>query len=326
LTGFQELQGAIEPLYEPVRTKYENWMKAQKRTLAKAVQECITIEAQNATDIRSYIQSVLCLFEEQCLQRISVLDETVLWEDPKTLIDAKVALATQQLVQKIGTMLTPMSLHVTMANRTVTVAKDYETTRRECVVQGHATVDYVYPITYDLLVPLYKIWTDWTRDSPQIGALVKAVTDRKKALLFQALVGDDVTRRIKDVDFVELGLHGMRMTVETFRTCYMPLVHRAIQQMDEKGYLVEGDAEDFVRVKVRICNEKGITSQALPWSFAKMHHLEIETIGNIVATVFIGSHGEPALVHLFKNVHSEVVALERAKKTGSLYVGVKHFA
>jgi hypothetical protein len=331
LTGFQELLAAIEPLYEPVRTKYENWMKAQKRTLATAVQECIDMEAQNVIDIRSYIQGAIHHFEKGCLQRISTQTtvsihekaENILWQDPKALIDMYVADATKQLIINISKIVVPMSLLVTMSNRTVTVVKDYDAALRECVVQGHTTIDYVHPITYDLLTPLYAIWTDWIQNSPRIGALMQAVTDRKKELLFQALVDETVTRRVKDVDFVSLGFGGMRMTVDTFNMCYMPLVRTAIQQMDEKGYLIAGDAEDFVRVSVVLRNES--ETQALPWSFAKAHNLEIQTAGNVAACITIGSHAEPALTHLFKNVYSEVIALERAKKGESLYVCRKEF-
>ena len=321
LTGFQELQAAIEPLYEPVRTKYENWMKAQKRTLATAIEECIAIELQNAADIQSYIQGAIRLFEQGCLERISTQDASILWQDPKTLIDTYIADATKQLTIDIGNIVVPMSLFVTMTNRTVTVAKQYDAASRECVIQGHATMDYVYPITHDLLVPLYKIWTDWIQTSPRISALVKAVTDRKQQILFGVKIQNNLSMRIKDVDFITV--EGWYTTLNTFDSYTMPLVQRTIQQMNEKGYLVAGDEEEFVHVHVSFdARYSGFKSLA----HVKRERLEIQKEGNTVATMQLGSHPEPAIAHLFKNLYSENVALERAKKGKSLYVGRKEFA
>ena len=332
LTGFQELQAAIEPLYEPVRTKYENWMKAQKRTLAAAIGECIAIEAQNAMDIRSYIQGAIGLFEKECLERISTQDASILWQDPKTLVDTYVADATRQLGIDISKIVVPMSLFVTMANRTVTVVKDYSIDKRECVVQGHLTLDYAYPVTYDLVAPLYKIWTDWARDSPQIGALAKAVTDRKKRLLFGIKIDQAIRSRIKDVDFISINcpLHFQmnmmpmyNMTIETFDSCIMPLIHRIALQMNEKGYLMEGDAEGFVQVTV---HRSDGSSGLCPLSHIKNKGIEVMKQENNIAMMQLGSHPEPAIAHLFKNIYSELMALERAKKSDSLYVRYKKFA
>ena len=321
LTGFQELQSAIEPLYEPVRIKYDNWMKAQKRTLANALRECIAIEAQNTTDVQSYIQGAISLFEKGCLQRISTQDATILWQDPKTLIDMYITDATKQLAIDIGKIIVPMSLFVTMANRTVTVTKDYTAATRECVIQGHTTMDYVYPITHDLLVPLYKAWTDWIRDSPRVSALIQAITDRKKRLLLGVKIQHPSPLRIKDVDFI--AVEGWYTTLDTFDSYIMPLVQKTIQQLNEKGYLVAGDEEEFVHVNVSFdARCSGFKSLA----HVKQERLDIIKEGNTVATMQLGWHSEPAIAHLFKNLYSENVALERAKKGKSLYVCRKEFA
>jgi hypothetical protein len=182
-------------------------------------------------------------------------------------------------------------------------------------------MDYVYPVTHDLLVPLYKIWTDWIQTSPRISALVKAVTDRKQQILFGVKIQNNLSMRIKDVDFITV--EGWYTTLNTFDSYTMPLVQRTIQQMNEKGYLVAGDEEEFVHVHVSFdARCSGFKSLA----HVKRERLEIQKAGNTVATMQLGSHPEPAIAHLFKNLYSENVALERAKKGKSLYVGRKEFA
>jgi hypothetical protein len=93
--------------------------------------------------------------------------------------------------------------------------------------------------------------------------------------------------------------------------------------MTEKGYLVERDDEEFVQIHIDIGNGG---SRPCPFARVAKEGLEIQKAGNIVATMQIGVHPEPALTHLFKHIHSEIVALERAKKSGSLYVRYRAFA
>jgi hypothetical protein len=109
------------------------------------------------------------------------------------------------------------------------------------------------------------------------------------------------------------------MTVETFEKCYMPLVKRAIQQMDEKGYLIEDDSQNFISVQV---TNNGPGPCIFLLSVVQKEHMEIDRRGNIIAFYTIG-HPEEALSHLFTNIYSEIVALERAKKTDSLFIHPK---
>jgi hypothetical protein len=328
LVGFKALAEAVEPLYEPVRTKYQNWMKAQIRTLQAAVQECVAIETRDIQGVQHYIQGVLGLFEKGCLQRISALtvEGGVLWQDPKALIDSYVIETTNTLAKDIGMLLTPMSLLVTMSHRTLTVDKVYMPEKRECIVQGNTILHHQYSVTHELLLPLYNRWLEWSRDSSRLAMLCQAVTNRKKEGLFKVAMYEQIAGRIKDVNFIKIENTGQVMTTETFETCYLPLAQRAIQQMNEKGYLIEGDKEEFVRITIVTRLEGAIRSwQSLPWAFAKTHNLEIKADGNIVAYLTFGSHSEAALSHLFKNVHSELLALERAKTTDSLYVWRRDF-
>jgi hypothetical protein len=203
-----------------------------------------------------------------------------------------------------------------MTNKTLVIEKDYVALCRDVIVDSIMTLNYSFPITHDLLAQVYRPWTDGI---VALGVrLSKAVTERKKQLLFGSRF-DTSTKlfhtQIKDVDFVFVQQFGY-MTAETFHQCYMPLVTQAIQQMRAKGFLVEGDAEDFVRIGTTLpgsCN--------LPLKFVLTQKIEIAQSGNLVGYYTIGDHPEPALVHLFKTIHSEIMALERAKpKEESLYV------
>jgi hypothetical protein len=322
LIGFKELAEAVGPLYEPVRTKYQNWMKAQVRTLQTAVQECVTIETRDVQGIQHYIQGILGLFEKGCLQRISALAEpAVLWQDPKALIDGYITETTNTIAKDIGMLLTPISLLVMMSDRTLTVVKIYTPEKRECIVQGNTILHHQYSVTHELLSPLYNRWLEWSRDSTRLAELCQAVTNRKMQVLFGVWISNTHSMRIKDVDFIVVGGH--YMTIDTFESCIMPLTKRAIQQMNEKGYLVEGDEEGFNSVLVKLNNNQ---LSLRPSSHVKEEGLEVYKIGNTVANIEIGSHPEPALAHLFKNLYSELVALERAKKGESLYVRYKEFA
>ena len=323
LIGFTELTAAVEPLYEPVRTKYRNWMGAQMRTLHSAVQECAAIETRDVQGVQHYVQGVIGLFEKGCLQRISALtvEGGVLWQDPKALIDMYIAETTATLAKDIGTLLTPMSLLITMTNRVLTVEKVFNPEKRECIVQGNAILYHQYPVSHELLSPSFGRWTAWSQESSRLAALCQAVTNRKKQVLSGTWMPQPITTRIKDVDFIALEEH--YMTVDTFESCIMPLIQRAIQQMKEKGYLVEADDEEFVQIHIRTGN--GGTGPC-PIARVAKEGLEILKHGNVVGHIQIGVHPEPALSHLFKNIYSEIVALERAKKSGSLYVRYRAFA
>jgi len=113
------------------------------------------------------------------------------------------------------------------------------------------------------------------------------------------------------------------MTLDTFESCIMPLIHRIALQMNEKGYLVEGDAEGFVQVLV---HRSGGSLGKCPLSHIKNKGIEVMKQENNIATMTIGDHPENVIAHLFKNIYSELIALERAKKSDSLYVRHKVFA
>jgi hypothetical protein len=163
-----------------------------------------------------------------------------------------------------------------------------------------------------------------------LATLCQSVTNRKKEGLFGMKITHSVSDRIKDVDFIgiqepfsTIGFVPQYITLDTFDSYVMPLVHKVALQMDEKGYLVEGDAEQFVQIAV---HGTAGSSGLRPLAHVKKEGLEAVKSGNTVATMRIGSHSEFTLAHLFKNLYSELVALERAKKGESLYVRLREFA
>ena len=325
LVGFVELQKAIQPLYDPVRIRYENWMKAVKRRLLDAINECIEIESENMVSAAKHVSKTLKSFQTQCTREINGLtvvtnqqgkEESVLTQEPLQLVQNYIATATATATKDLGQIPTPMSIRVTMTNRVLIIDKEYSAEKRLCMVNG-SPPNHTFPVTHDLLKQAYKLWSEGIFDCNK--HLAKAVTDRKKELLYQFRF-DNVShaQRIRDVDFVYVKDFGY-MTVETFDTCYMPLVDRAIQQMDEKGYLVKGDADDFVRIGHTLPG-----SSYLPLTFVQKQKIAMAQNGNVVAFYTIGDHPEPAIAHLFKNIHSEVLALERAKPTDSLFVSRKY--
>jgi hypothetical protein len=325
LVGFVELQKAIQPLYDPVRIRYENWMKAVKRRLLDAINEYIEIESENLISAAKYVSKTLKSFQTQCTREINGLtvvtnqqgkEESLLTQEPLQLVQNYIATATATATKELGQIPTPMSIRVTMTNRVLIIDKEYSTEKRLCMVNG-SPPNHTFPVTHDLLKQAYKLWSEGIFDCNK--QLAKAVTDRKKELLYQFRF-DNVShaQRIRDVDFVYVKDFGY-MTVETFETCYMPLVDRAIQQMDEKGYLVKGDADDFVRIGHTLPG-----SSYLPLTFVQKQKIAMAQNGNVVAFYTIGDHPEPAIAHLFKNIHSEVLALERAKPTDSMFVSRKY--
>jgi hypothetical protein len=308
-------------------------MKAVKRCLLDAINECVEIESENIISAAKYVSKSLKAFHTQCLREINGLttvmnqqgkEESVLIQDPLHLVQTYIATATANATKDLGQIPTPMSIRVTMTNRALTVDKEYSTVSRVCTVNGSHS-NHMFPVTHDLLKQASKLWTDGIVDYTK--QLTQAVTDRKKQLLyrFRFDYGLTIHNQIKDVDFVGVKDFGY-MTVETFEKCYMILVNRAIKLMDEKGYLVEGDADDFVRVSVKVNNHTGrlVIIPIFPLSFVKKQNMEIEHSGNVLAFYTIGDHPEPFLSHLFKNIHSEVLALERAKTTDSLFVPRKN--
>jgi len=161
-----------------------------------------------------------------------------------------------------------------------------------------------------------------------------AIMELNKKILFQIRLryayntheAVSIINRIQDINFIAVrqvksGNQYEYMTVETFEKCYMPLVKRAIQQMDEKGYLIEDDSQNFISVQVTNTTGVGGPSEFL-LSVVQKEHMEIDRRGNIIAFYTIG-HPEEALSHLFTNIYSEIVALERAKKTDSLFIHPK---
>jgi hypothetical protein len=159
-----------------------------------------------------------------------------------------------------------------------------------------------------------------------------AIMELNKKILFQIRLRStyktheavSIINRIQDINFIAVrqaksGNQYEYMTVETFEKCYMPLVKRAIQQMDEKGYLIEDDSQNFISVQV---TNTGPGPCIFLLSVVQKEHMEIDRRGNIIAFYTIG-HPEEALSHLFTNIYSEIVALERAKKTDSLFIHPK---
>jgi hypothetical protein len=82
---------------------------------------------------------------------------------------------------------------------------------------------------------------------------------------------------------------------------------------------VKGDADDFVRIQHTLPGPS-----FMPLTFVQKQKIGMAQNGNVVAFYTIGDHPEPAIAHLFKNIHSEVLALERAKTTDSLFVSRKY--
>ena len=325
LIGFQELATAIQPLYDPVRIKYETWMKAIKQRLLDALNTCIAIETANLIRAAKYVSEALQQFQIQCLQTISNMvsvinsegkGESVLTQDPPLVVQKFITAATAPVMKDLGFIPTPISIRLTMVNKTLIIEKDYAAETRDIVIDSIMTLNHSFPITHDLLAQVYVPWTEGIES--QKVRFATAVTDRKKQLLLSSRF-DEITsaQRIKDVDFVSVQSFGY-MTVETFDRCYKPLVRKTIQQMEEKGLLIEGDTDDFVRINI----SDPIRGQIdLPLKFVLRQCLEITRSGNMVGFYNIGTHPEPAIAHLFKNIHSEVLAFERAKpKEESLFV------
>uniref|UniRef100_A0A6C0ARH0 G domain-containing protein n=1 Tax=viral metagenome TaxID=1070528 RepID=A0A6C0ARH0_9ZZZZ len=332
LIGFVDLQKAIQPLYDPVRTKYENWMKAVKRSLLDAINECIEIESENMISAAKYVSKSLKAFNTQCLREINGLttvmnqqgkEESVLIQDPLQLVQTYITTATANATKDLGQIPTPMSICVTMINRSLRIDKEYSTVSRVCTVNGSHS-NHMFPVTHDLLKQASKLWTDGIVDYTK--QLTQAVTDRKKQLLYRfRFISDtqskNLHQQIKDVDFVMVNNLDI-MTVDTFDTCYMPLVRKTIYQMDEKGLLMDGDMDDLVKV---YSNHSNPGTTYFPLRIISKNKLEITRVGNIVANYLIGSHPEPAIAHCFKNIHCELQALERAKPTDSLFVSRKDY-
>jgi hypothetical protein len=325
LVGFSALKTAIEPLYEPVRTKYEIWINARMKQLMVAVSACIEIETANLIQAATHVSQSLQKFYVDCLKTISNLiavdnqqgkEESILIQDPDSLVERFMVGATDTVTKELGIIPKPMAIRISMINKMLVIEMDYTTVCRDVIVDSIMTLNYSFPITHDLLAQVYRPWTDGI--VAQGVRLSKAVTERKKQMLLSSRF-DEISsaQRIKDVDFVCVQTFGY-MTVETFDRCYKPLVRMTIQRMEEKGLLIEGDADDFVRITI----SDPIRGQInLPLKFALRQCLEITRSGNMVGFYTIGTHPEPAIAHLFKNIHSEILALERAKpKEESLFV------
>ena len=329
LVGFQALKTAIQPLYEPVRIKYETWMDARMKQLMDTVSACVKIETENLIQAATHVGQALRKCYGQCLDKISRLiaidnqqgkEESILIQDPGSLVERFMAAATAFIAKELGAIPKPMALRISMTNKMLVIHHDYGLASRDVVVDSIMTHDHSFPITHDLLAQVYRPWTDGI---VALGVrLTKAVTERKKQLLFGfrfvSTMGIELFHtQIKDVDFVCVK-HVGYMTAETFHQCYMPLVTQAIQQMSAKGFLVEGDADDFVKINT-IHSRPGTT--VFPLKFVLTQKMEIAQSGNVVGNYVIGDHPEPALAHLFKTIHSEIMALERAKpKEDSLFV------
>jgi hypothetical protein len=301
LPAHHELRMACEPIYAPVKEGYINWLdqchedltKQVKKLVAKEVAELDLLQSLSDITVESFMTNQLNLIQEMKHSN----EFNLLLVNPQTYADLKISEQITHSEPQFCKIPKLRSLTLTIHD------KKFQATPLEVNEQTGSLFTNQVSLKHDLVAPIYNNFVKVIRGDVIRPQLVMAVTEHKKALLSGFSVSQYYTTRIPDVDFVCANVYFLsgnsdtrHITLGTFETHCKPLIESVLTKMDKEGYLVDGDKEQLCRL---------VTSS---------------TTSNIVQTYTFGRHEEMSLRSIFWEFYTKMVAKERVKGPGSLFI------
>ena len=239
LAVFRRLQNICKNVYQPVREKYESWVKTQEKTLMTSVEVIRKEEAQEVQDMTAICYDVAQRFEANTVEKIATMtdytvrgkSQSILGVEPKELIQA----ILQELTQYVATKFTRKVQKIIFTTKT-----HMFNVCRDVVLQGKPA------IAFDLLQPVYDTFVDRMMRFADSSALLNAVRTRKNTLLHGYSLDCDID--MPGVDFIVVYDEEKKnkMTVGTYQTIFKKHVDNTLCRMVEKGYITKEDESELI--------------------------------------------------------------------------------
>ena len=343
IPGFQELASLCSVLYEPVRSECEIWMKVRLDALDELLQKVIAEEAKETEALQAFAEEAFAKFIPDILEHIKTLTtvgrlgrapESMLFLDPVVFAKASVDMLIEKTQKHMCSLVKPRQISARIQNGHLVSLyslkgeseEELESvpanplvfsrgvfSRQRTIISQKQRAARVYladepksnsKLLHDLIKDVYASFVVRMGDKEHISVISTAVTERKRALLFQRYIGRTVSDQIQDVEMVHIhaqevsGVYTVKtMSSETYRVCFLPFINSVFARMVEKGYLEEGDTNTRA-------------------------HLVKETTPNTyeIGVVSRTQSVDRSVVEVFRHTYNKMMAKETCKKEGSLYV------
>lgn len=283
LDVFRRLQNICKNVYQPVREKYESWVKTQEDALMALVEAIRKEEAQEVQAMTAMCNDVVERFEANTVEKIAAMtDYTVLGKSQSILGEySNVLIKTilQELTQYVATKFTRKAHRISRSDAPAPVFS-------RSIMGSHGILAGAHAIAFDTLQPVYNTFVDRMMKFMDSSALLDAVRMRKNAILHGYSLDCDVDVPGVEFIFVSGEESKNKMTVSTYETICKKHVESAMDRMIEKGYITKED-----------------TSKLL-----YSHH----------GSVYLGEHSCDSVSELFWHTYAKIIA--RARVVGESIV------
>lgn len=303
LVGHADLAKACQPLYAPVKDEWIAWIHHCHETVQAAVEVIRLKETEELKALTALSGRLLSEFRTSTTATIAALEEVAIFFDgqpagntllvrPETYATKKVAEYIHQAMAEVRSVPHYHEIAIVVRSRKIEVAS-----------QSAPFGDEHRPtVQHNSLRGTWDAFVACMEDPTLHKTLCDAFTARKVQLLHGRSFLSSVPPRIRDVTFVRVVgdlLGEIYITPETFDSHCAPLVGTVIEQMIKEGYLVEGDST---------------------WLARKMPDVGADQPANVQSSYRIGHHPTRAISYIFADLHARALALERAKREGSLWI------
>jgi hypothetical protein len=249
LAVFRRVQNICKNVYQPVREKYESWVKTQEDALMALVEAICKEEEQEVQAMTAMCDGVVERFEATAIAKITAMtdyiirgkSQSILGVEPKDLIQAIIDKATQYAT----TNFTRKAHRISFACVPAPVFSRSIMGSRGILTGEHA-------IAFDTLQPIYDTFVGRIQAFAYSSVLLSEVSLRKNALLY----GYSLPRTtiIPGVKFIKVN-HAILshapvpdivspysvMTFDTYHAIYKKYIEGTLCRMVEKGYIKEED-------------------------------------------------------------------------------------
>ena len=291
LEGHRELEITCTKYYEPVREKWENWLRYCKKIVQTEVNSIKAEEKKENEAMEALCAKEVAAFRASSIATIAAFRDCsyALLLHPTSYAKTQIAAQIAETAEKLRAIPQYHSITVAITNRVLTAT----------VASNQIIESRRYMTSHNAVKSIFEGFKAIMEDPALEKQLSAAATKRKEELLVGRSLDRYSTTRIPDVEFIHMTTEvaGSRfITRRTMSEYVHPVVHSVLADMEKEGLLLDGDIAKLCPPPV------GATGS------------------NIVAEWSIGKHPEPALMCLFNDLHARAIVKERVKKGGSLYV------
>lgn len=243
LDVFRRVQKICKNVYQPVREKYESWVKTLEDALMALVEAIRKEEAQEVQAMTAMCDDVVERFEANMVEKIAAMtdytvrgnSQSILGVEPKELIQTLL----QELTQYVASKFTRKAHRISFACVPAPVFS-------RSIMGSHGILAGAHAIAFDTLQPIYNTFVDRMMKFMDSATLLDAVRMRKNTLLHGYSLDCDVDMPGVDFIYVSSGKSKNKMTVSTYETILKKHVESALDRMIEKGYITKEDTSKLL--------------------------------------------------------------------------------